>query len=104
MGAKTSEEMRNAQLLLWSGIKPAEASRQTGISPSAISHSDICQEIIRVVGLARERLRSEIESSDTDLMQYFTGPLSIPEHHARALLAGRQRQQRQQPGRAKEGV
>lgn len=100
MGAKTSQEMRDAQSLLWSGVKPAEASRQTGISPSAISHSDICQEIIRAVKLARERLRSESEQSDTDLMDYFTGSLCIPEHHARTLLAG---SKRQQPRRTKEG-
>lgn len=70
MGARISAEMKRAQELLRGGLSAAEASRQSGISESAISKSETCQAIIveyKTGGLAEESRRQSLALQDDPL-------------------------------------
>lgn len=90
MGARVSEEMKKARVLLWAGKTGYAAAKETGISEGAISKCKVCQTIMRSVANAKMALSNDEAATDAELLEYFKGELGMPENHARAWLKQRE--------------
>lgn len=86
---RVSQEMKNAQALLWTGVTAYRAAKDSGISEGSISKSAVCREIIRAVRKAVEICETDTESSDADLVDLFTNELCMPDHHAQLHIGRR---------------
>ena len=89
MGARVSEEMRRAQRLLWGGHTAAQASRETGITESAISKSGMCRSIIQARKDAVALLEDDATSTREELYKRMVADLCIPDIYADQLLNDR---------------
>jgi len=89
MGARTSNEMKQARILLWTGKTGYAAAKETGISEGAISKCKVCQSIIKAVSNAKMSLSNDESSTDAELLAYFEGELGMPANHARAWVKQR---------------
>jgi len=101
---RVSQEMRNAQALLWAGKTGYAAAKASGISESAISKSEACQHIIRAVRKAIEILSTDEQSTDAALVELFKEELCMPEHRAIEYVGRRAQYLGSAAGAAPAGV
>lgn len=104
MGARTSAEMREAQRHLWLGASGYQAAKLAGVRESSISRSGLCREIIATVSLAKAMIKNSPESSDAQLLEYFTNELGIPEVHARHHVERREEIRKAPPARGRKRI
>jgi hypothetical protein len=87
---RVSAEMKQARVLLWTGLTGYAASKQTGISEGAISKCKVCQAIIQSVTTAKICLSTDETSTDNELYEFFKRDLGMSENHARAWIKQRE--------------